>query len=101
MILLYWGAKRRVFGDSREPRRPYKERNSCNASLSNERAQSGDGVLLCLFGNDPHLILPIPSDVLAESKGAGTIEVEFIPEPDTHIATEQANSPSCFAVPHR
>jgi hypothetical protein len=57
----------------------------------NERARSGEGVLLCLFGDDPHLILPIPSEMLAKSNGAGSIEVDFVPEPDTQISSESAS----------
>jgi hypothetical protein len=53
------------------------------------RAHSDDGVLLCLVGNDPHLPLPISAAALAGLKGAGTIKVDFTPEPDAEISSER------------
>jgi hypothetical protein len=50
--------------------------------IANEPEESGEGLLLCLFGDDPHIILPVPSAALTDTKGAGTLEVDFAPEPD-------------------
>ncbi|MFL6414072.1 MAG: glycosyltransferase [Bryobacteraceae bacterium] len=48
----------------------------------NEPTRGENGVLLCLLGDDPHIFLPIPQSALNESRGAGTLAVEFTPEPD-------------------
>jgi hypothetical protein len=56
----------------------------------NERTHNR-GVLLCLLGDDPHVILPIPEAALSQSQGAGTIEVDFTPEPDTENSSERAS----------
>jgi len=53
-----------------------------------ERAGENRGLFLCLFGNDPHVILPIPESALAESQGAGRLEVDFTPGPEPGISSE-------------
>lgn len=53
-----------------------------------EQVPDEDGVLLCLSGNDPHIILPIPEATLSESKGAGSLELDFTPGPGSEIALE-------------
>jgi hypothetical protein len=56
-------------------------------SVVNESVPGG-GVLLCLSGNDPYITLPIPTSILARSEGAGTIEVDFTPEPKPEISSK-------------
>jgi hypothetical protein len=58
----------------------------------NERTGENRGLLLCLFGDDPHVILPIPESALAESRGAGRLEVDFTPGPELGISSEEGLS---------
>ena len=60
----------------------------------NRTAGQGREIFLSLFGNDPHMILPIPAATLAQSNGAGTLEVDFTPGPETGISSEEQAAPS-------
>ncbi|MFL6446312.1 MAG: glycosyltransferase [Bryobacteraceae bacterium] len=48
----------------------------------------GGGMLLCLSGTDPYVLLPIPTSILAQSEGAGSLAVEFTPTPEAEISSD-------------
>lgn len=52
-------------------------------------ADEEHGMFLCLFGNDPHVILPIAAATLAQSNGTATLEVELTPGPESAISPEE------------
>ncbi len=84
----YWDAKKRRFGRWGAIPMLCVMRSSCSASLS-LNVLAVEALLLCLFGEDPHILLPIPDTALTRSQGAGTIEVEFTPEPEFETSTER------------
>lgn len=54
------------------------------------------GVLFCLTGEDPYITLPIPVELLIQSQGAGSIEVDFTPEPKGDYLAAVARSAQAY-----